>query len=230
MPEPPKFTVIMPIHKVHEQLSDVRSRVHSAGSPLELIIVLNSTSLAGNIKADRPNERTIVYERSGRGFAFVRGMAEAKGEITVLLHGDTILPVGWDEAILAALFDARAVGGGFHMAFDRSSGYLDFLVRLSDLLVFMRQAMWGDRVMFARTAVLRQCIGALDVPLFEDVRLTKSLRRRGKLVLLDKTVVTSAGHFWQNGPVTQSLRILKARTWYAMGGDPQKIYEYYYSR
>jgi len=230
MPEPPKFSVIMPLHREHERLPDVRSRIHSAGSSVELIMVLNDAKLAGKVRAEQSNEQTIIYERSGRGFAFARGVAEAKGDITVLLHGDTMLPVGWDGAILAALSDARVVGGGFHMAFDRSSRYLDFLVRLSDFLVFMRFAMWGDRAMFARTAVLRECAGALAVPLFEDVRLSKALRRRGRLNLLDNTVITSADHFWKNGPFTQSMRILKARAWYALGGDPQKIYDYYYSR
>jgi hypothetical protein len=230
MPESPKFSVIVPLHKVHEQFSNVRSRVHSAGSPLELIIVLNDATLAGNVKAERPDERTIACERPGRGFAFARGLTEAKGEITLLLHGDTILPAGWDGAILAALTDTRVAGGGFHLSFDRSSAYLDFLIRLSDFMVFIHQGMWGDRAMFARTAVMHECVGALDVPLFEDVRLSKALRRRGRLILLDGKVVTGADHFWRNGPFTQSMRILKARTWYALGGDPQKIYNYYYSR
>lgn len=230
MPEPPKFSIIMPLHREHERLSDVLSMVHSAASPLELIIVLNNTALAAKIRAERPNERTIECKRPGRGYAFAEGVAIAKGEITVLLHGDTMLPVGWDSAILRALSDPRVVGGGFHMSFDRSSKYLDFLVRLSDFLVFMRAVMWGDRAIFARTKVLRQCLPALDVPLFEDVRLSKAMRRRGKLVFLDETVVTSADQFWKNGPFAQSMRILKARTWYALGGDPQKIYEYYYSR
>ena len=230
MPELPKFSVIMPLHREHERLSRIRSRVHSAGSPLELLIVLNDESLIGRIRAERPNEHIVVCQRPGRGYALASGVSEAKGEISVVLHGDTMLPVGWDSAILRALSDARVVGGGFHIVFDKSSRYLDFLVRLSNLLVIMRQGMWGDRAIFARTALLRDCAEALDVPLFEDVRLSKALGRRGKLVLLDQTVVTSADHFWKNGPFTQSMRILKARTWYALGGDPQKIYDYYYSR
>jgi len=230
MPDPPIFSVIMPLHREHERLADVRSRVHSARSSAELIMVLNGVSLAEKVKAERPDERTLTCERPGRGFAFARGVAEAKGEITVLLHGDTLLPAGWDRAIVAALSDSHVVGGGFHMTFDRSSKYLDFLVGLSDFMVFLRFAMWGDRALFARTVVLRECVGALDVPLFEDVRLSKAVRRRGKLVLLDETVITSADHFWKNGPFTQSMRILRARTWYALGGDPQKIYDYYYSR
>jgi glycosyltransferase involved in cell wall biosynthesis len=230
MPEPSKYSVIMPLHREHQRLADVRSRVHSAKSPLELIMVLNDATLAENVRAERPNERTIECKRPGRGYAFAEGVAESKGDITVLLHGDTMLPLGWDSAILRALSDPRVVGGGFHMSFDRSSRYLHCLVRLSEFFVFMGAAMWGDRAIFARTGVLRQCLPAMDVPLFEDVRLSKALRRRGRIVLLDETVVTSADHFWKNGPFTQSMRIFKARTWYALGGDPQKIYDYYYSR
>ena len=230
MPDAPRFSVIMPLHREHAQLSEVRSRVHSAVSPLELVIVLNDESLAGAVRAERPGERVVMCPRRGRGFALARGVAESKGEVGLLLHADTLLPANWDGAVWHALSDERVVGGGFHTAFDRSSMFLDSILRLSDFLVFMRGAMWGDRALFARTGVLRQCLPALDVPLFEDVRLYKALRRRGRLALLDEAVVTSADHFWRYGPVTQSMRILKARTWYALGGDPQKIYDYYYSR
>jgi len=229
-PEKPVISVVMPVHKAQERLAEVRARVHSAGQPLELFLVLNDSALAGSVKAEGPDEVVLTCERRGRGFALSRGISEARGDIILLLHADTLLPAGWDGAILRALSDKRAVGGGFHMKFDRSSAFLDFIVRLSDFLLFLSRAMWGDRAMFARASALRECLPALDVPLFEDVRLSKALRKRGKLVLLDETVVTSAEHFRRNGPLTQSLRIFKARLWYALGGDTQRIYDYYYSR
>jgi len=220
----------MPVHRIGANFDEVRKRVHSATTALELIMVLNDGSLSGSVKPSNPNERVVMCQRRGRGFALERGVAEAKGGIVLLLHGDTLLPVGWDAAILRALEDERAVGGGFHMAFDRSSRFLDFIVLFSDFLDAAGGAMWGDRAMFARAADLRECLPALDVPLFEDVRLSRALRRRGRLVLLDETVVTSAEHFHRNGPVTQSLRIFKARAMYALGGDTQRIYDYYYSK
>jgi hypothetical protein len=43
-------------------------------------------------------------------------------------------------------------------------------------------------------------------------------------------VVTGAEHFRQNGQYRQTGRIIVARTWYALGGDIGRIYDYYYSR
>jgi glycosyltransferase involved in cell wall biosynthesis len=229
-PETPVISVVMPVHRAGANLEEVRKRVHSAASAHELIIVLNDESLAGSVKAGDADERVVMCPRRGRGFAIARGVADARGATVLILHADTLLPPGWDAAINRALSDKRFVGGGFHMKFDRSSPFLDFIIRLSDFLLFLSRAMWGDRAMFARAADLRECLPALDVPLFEDVRLSKALRKRGKLALLDETVVTSAENFRRNGPVTQSLRIFKVRLWYALGGDPQRIDDYYYSR
>lgn len=230
MHEPPKLSVIIPVHREGGLLAEVRSRVHAASAPPELVIVLNDSSLEGSIKAERPNERVVLCERRGRGFALATGAKEATGEVVLLLHSDTLLPAGWDTAITRALADSRNVGGGFHIAFDRPSRFLNFLLLYSDLMVMFRKAMWGDRAVFVRARALRKCLGALDVPLFEDVRLSKCLRRMGKLVLLNERVVTSADHFWRHGPYAQTARIIKARLWYAFGGDPQRIYDYYYSR
>ncbi len=224
------ISVVMPVHRATDNLADVRARVLSAPSVGELVIVLNDESLSGSVKAAGARERVVTCQRRGRGFAFGRGIAEANGDVVLLLHADTLLPAGWDAAILRALSDERVVGGGFHMAFDRSTPFLDFNIRISEILDLMGAAMWGDRAIFARASDLRECLPALGVPLFEDVRLSKALRRRGKLALLEGTVVTSAEHFRRNGPLRQSLRILKARAWYAVGGDPKRIYDYYYSR
>ena len=229
MPETPKFSVIMPVHRESPKLADVRRAVHAARSTLELLIVLNDASLAGRITAEGPSEKVVLCERRGRGFALLHGARNAQGELVLLLHADTVLPAGWDAAILRAMEDPRVAGGGFHMTFDKSSPWLDFIVRFSDLQVRMGFAMWGDRAVFARDVVLKKCLQALEVPLFEDIRLSKALRRHGRLAFLDERVVTSAEHFRRNGQYRQTGRIIVARTWYAFGGDTGRIYDYYYS-
>lgn len=230
MTDAPAISVVMPILRVDVDLPQARSRVHSANSPHELIMVLNDETLAGTVRAERPDELVVVCSRRGRGFALSRGVAEARGGTVLLLHSDTLLPEGWDGAVLRALSDARVVGGGFHLAFDRRSPSLDVILGIADVMVSLGASMWGDRALFARAPVLRDCLLALDAPIFEDVRLNKALKRHGRLVLMDETVVTSARHFTRNGPITQGLRIVKACSLYILGVDLQRIYDYYYSQ
>jgi glycosyltransferase involved in cell wall biosynthesis len=230
VPDAPRFSVIIPVHREHPLLQEARRSIHSASSDPELIIVLNDVALVGRITAERPSEKVVLCERRGRGYALLHGARMAEGELVLLLHADTILPPGWDTAIQAAMEDPRVVGGGFHITFDKSSPWLDFLARFSDVQVRLGRSMWGDRAIFARAAVLKKNLPALDVPLFEDIRLSKALRRDGRLAFLDKTVVTSAEHFRRNGRYRQTGRILVARIWYSFGGDIGRIYDYYYSR
>ena len=230
MPDAPRFSVIIPVHRESPGIAEVKRAVHAARSPLELLMVLNDPSLASSITSEGPSEKVVHCGRRGRGYAMLHGVRMAQGEFVLLLHSDTVLPAGWDAAILRAMEDPRVAGGGFHMTFDKSSPWLDFIVRFSDMQVRLGLAMWGDRAAFARAAVLKQCLQSLDVPLFEDVRMSKALRRHGRLAFLDERVVTSAEHFRRNGQYRQTGRIIAARTWYAFGGDPGRIYDYYYSR
>ncbi|MBM4249777.1 MAG: hypothetical protein FJ149_10185 [Euryarchaeota archaeon] len=220
----------MPIHRVSPAFDEVRARVHGASTGHELVIVLNHESLAGVVEPRGQNERVVSCARRGRGYALACGVAESRGDIVLLLHGDTLLPAGWDGAILGALSDRRVVGGGFRLAFDRPSVFLDFTARITDFFDLVGGAMWGDRALFGRAGAVKKCLPELDVPFFEDVRLSKALRQMGKLTLLDEKVITGTEHFRRYGPFKHCLRILKARAWYATGVDPQKIYDYYYSR
>lgn len=63
----------------------------------------------------------------------------------------------------------------------------------------------------------------------EDVRLSKLMNKKGRVIVLKEKVTTSASDFVKYGWFRNSLRTFKARVWYALGGNPQKIFDYYYS-
>ena len=165
----------------------------------------------------------------GRGGAFVRGAQEVEGDVVLLLHSDTVHPLKWDEAIARALEDGQIVGGAFSLSYDVSSLYLKLLIFMSNAFVRLTGEMWGDRAIFVRTEVLQQCLTLMDVPLLEDVRLSKCMNGCGKAIVLREKVVTSADGFRREGMVRHAWRALKCRLWYALGGDLERMYEYYYS-
>jgi hypothetical protein len=90
-----------------------------ADAPTQLIVVLNNPKLTSSIVPQGSNESVVAAPRKGRGFAFLQGIANVTGNITLLLHSDTIPPIGWDHAILTALEDPQVVGGGFSLTYDK---------------------------------------------------------------------------------------------------------------
>jgi glycosyltransferase involved in cell wall biosynthesis len=196
---------------------------------VELILVINNKELGEVITPENAVEKVVVSERTGRGFAFIEGIAQAQGDVVLLLHSDTLLPNEWDAAIENALNNDRVVGGGFSLAFDSDSLYLKLLAYVADIRFHLTGEMMGDRAIFARSEILRKCLPVMDVPIFEDVRLSRRMRTYGATTLLKDHVVTSADAFRKNGMFRHLWRIVQSRLWYALGVDLERIFRYYYS-
>ena len=228
MSSQPLISVVVPIHKQASKLQTIRKTVLTSATPTELIVVVNNPQLK-NIPR-HPHERVIICQHKGRGYSLIKGIQRAEGNIIVLLHSDTTLPLEWDIAIIETLHNSGVVGGGFSMSYDSPSYFLKTLIKLSNIRFHLTGVMFGDRAIFARSEILKNCLQALCVPLFEDVRLSKCLRKYGTTRLLKEKVITSAEAFRKNSMSGHLWRVIKSQLWYALGGDVNRIYEYYYSK
>jgi glycosyltransferase involved in cell wall biosynthesis len=224
------ISVITPIHSTNHKLPEIRNAVSSATTPTQLIIVLDNPELATQITPQTSNEQVLISPRKGRGFAFLHGIANTTGDITLLLHSDTIPPPGWDQAIIAALKDPLVIGGGFSMAYDTLKPYLTLVIWAVNQIFRISGELYGDRGIFLRSKILRHCMPQLEVPLFEDVRLVQCMHKHGRVVLLKEKAETSADAFRQQGFIQYIAKYLLSRVWYALGGSPFQIYQVYYQK
>jgi len=172
----------------------------------------------------------VVGLRSPRGRArqMNAGARVARGQVLVFCHGDTLLPHGWREAILDALSDSRVSGGAFQVKLEPAAGILHWTNRLR--LPPVWQITMGDQVQFMRREVFDQIGGFPDIPLMEDIEMSRSLHRQGRLVRLPLRVTTSSRRFVERGPWRQwwlSARCLVRYLWF--GATPQEIAAVYRS-
>jgi hypothetical protein len=137
MTSSPLISVITPIHTTDHKLPQIREALSLTNKPIQLIVVLNNPILVDQIIPQSSNESVVVSYRKGRGFSFLKGIAEVKGKITLLLHSDTTLPPGWCNAILTKMEDPNVIGGGFSITYDTPNPYLDLVSWLSDQWVNM---------------------------------------------------------------------------------------------
>ena len=222
------ISVIIPHANPNNSLNRICESLAAVSSPIEVILVV-SKDLKGKIPQEYPIEEIIVSEHPGRGYACVRGLELARGEIIIFLHADTILPQNWDKLIINALSRKNVVGGAFSLTFDTNHQYLKLLILLSDLFFKVYRELWGDRAIFVRAKILKEHASIMDVPIMEDVKLSAFIKKRGKVLMLKEKVITSSETFIKYGLLRHTFRIIKARLWYALGGNLEKIYSYYYS-
>jgi hypothetical protein len=229
MANSPLISVITPIHTTNHKLQQIRRALSLASLPTELIIVINNPELIGLVESQTPDELVVVASRIGRGFAFLQGIASIKGTIALLLHSDTIPPIGWDQAIHNVMKNPEVAGGGFAMTYETPDPFLDFICWFANQWARYTGEIFGDRGMFIRTSILKRCLPELEVPLFEDMRLAQCMRNHGRVKLLKEKVVTSAEGYRKHGLIQYISRVWKSRIWYSLGVSPFKIYDYYYS-
>ncbi|MFC2095671.1 hypothetical protein ACFLSW_04460 [Candidatus Bipolaricaulota bacterium] len=132
-----------------------------------------------------------------------QGANVSSAEVLVFCHGDTLLPLGWCEAVLQALDKPGVSCGCFRLRLDPPRGIL----RLVNRLPFPRnwRFVFGDQVQFMPRELFEAVGGVPDIPLMEDVELSRRLARRGRIVRVKLIAVTSSRRFLERGPLKQLL-------------------------
>jgi rSAM/selenodomain-associated transferase 2 len=167
--------------------------------------------------------RVLTTSRAGRAVQMNAGARIAKGEAVLFLHADTHLLSGATRMIARALDDPRIAGGGFrHRYRDRG-----VLLRLISLYATARSLVcrvhYGDQGMFIRRAVFERIGGFSDIPLFEDLQLSRSMGGCGRVTTLPVPVATSARRLRRGGIARTSLQCACLKIRFALGADPARL-------
>ena len=152
-----------------------------------------------------PHDVTLLASPRGRAVQLNRGAAAADGEIFVFCHADSFLPVGWREAVITALNVPTVSGGTFQTLILPAN----WMLKIRNRWVFPPKwsIMYGDQVQFMRGETFAEVGGFPEIPLMEDVELSRALSEVGRLVRINPElrVVTSARRFAERGYLRQSL-------------------------
>jgi glycosyltransferase involved in cell wall biosynthesis len=152
-----------------------------------------------------PDDATLLASPRGRAVQLNRGAAAAQGNIFVFCHADSFLPAGWHEAVVNALSDPDVSGGTFQTLILPAN----WMLKLRNRWVFPPKwsIMFGDQVQFMRRKTFKEVGGFPEIPLMEDVEMSRALHKMGRLVRIDPDVrvITSGRRFAERGYLRQSL-------------------------
>ena len=198
------------------------------------VIVADGGSRDGTAEVARRLADRVVAAPRGRARQMNAGAMVARGEILLFLHADTLLPPCGLDAVRQALRDRRVVGGAFRIALLPSAEagtYVRAMLLLTGRMINLRSA-WtrsstGDQAIFLRAGTFRELGGYRDIPLMEDVELSRGMRRTGRIALLPIRVGTSGRRWEAWGPVRTILRMWSLRLAYLAGMTPDRCSELY---
>ncbi|HJO04928.1 MAG TPA: TIGR04283 family arsenosugar biosynthesis glycosyltransferase [Acidobacteriota bacterium] len=222
-----RLSVIVPVWNEESTLPALLGELRKQcdGVDCELVFV-DGGSTDGTEQLLRDSGATWVVSDRGRGVQMNAGAAATGAEVLLFLHADTRLPPGWKLVVAEAIAGGH-IGGFFRVRLDSPRLILRVVGHLITLRSRATGISTGDQGLFVTRQIFESAGGYAHLPLFEDVELTRRLRRFGRLAAVDSTVVTSARRWDQLGPWRTIVRMWGLRALYALGMRPERLARYY---
>jgi rSAM/selenodomain-associated transferase 2 len=156
------------------------------------------------------------------------GAAAAAGDALLFLHADTRLPDGAVGAIASALAQPGVIAGRFDVHFDSARPVLGMVAWFMNLRSRLSGICTGDQAIFVRRADFDAVGGYPDIPLMEDIELSRRLKRRGRVCALRLRVTTSARKWEREGPLPTIVLMWTLRFLHFCGVAPARLHRWYY--
>lgn len=218
---PLSVAIIMPVLNEEDRIAATVRRLGRdfPGCP---VVVVDGGSTDATARLVAP-PALLVRSRPGRGPQLAAGIAHSRAEAFWIHHVDTRVDPEALAQLRDALTDPRVVAGGFTLRFDRRGAGLACLAATSNLRARRLGWIFGDQAMFVRRSALAEVGGVPDLPIMEDLELSRRLARVGRTVLLPAASTASARRFTEHGTVRMVLFMQGMKLRYLTGADPAAL-------
>jgi rSAM/selenodomain-associated transferase 2/rSAM/selenodomain-associated transferase 1 len=233
-PVRPRVSVVIPVLDEAARLRALLPQLLGMRGIAEVIVADGGSRDASAEIAQRYPEVKWVDAPRGRGPQQNAGARAASGEVLLFLHADVRLPDDAAAHVRRALDDRRVVAGAFRTWTVRDevderaarSRIPGALLHLADLRSRYTGLPYGDQAIFVRREAFDAVGGFPEQPLFEDLELSRRLRRIGEIRTVAARVAVSGRRFLAR-PLRETLLVNLLPFMYRLGARPERLARVY---
>jgi rSAM/selenodomain-associated transferase 2 len=189
------------------------------------VIVVDSGSRDGTPALAQKRADRVIAAPPGRGAPMNAGAMLGTGDALLFLHADTALPPHADRLIEAAL--AERAWGRFDLRIAGRHPLLAVVARMINWRSRITGIATGDQAIFMRRGAFLLVGGFPDLPLMEDIAMSRRLKQLSRPSCIATPVVTSGRRWEHNGVVRTILLMWRLRLSYYFGVEPALLAERY---
>ncbi len=224
-----RLSVVVPALDEREHLPRLLDSLERADESPDEVLVVDGGSTDGTpgVAAGRAGVRTLASER-GRGAQLAAGALEATGELLLFLHADARVEPHALAALRAAFeADDTLDAAGMLQRIEHGARVYRWIERAANARV-RRGLVYGDSGLCVRRRAYDAAGGFRSLALFEDVDLSRRLRRRGRVRLVAGAGVVVSPRRWEREGVVRRTAWNRVLTLAFLAGvDPQRLARYY---
>lgn len=218
----PVISIVMPVLDESAGIATALSALQPLRAAGAEVIVVDGGSHDDTVALATPLADRVIAAPRGRASQMNAGAAVASGEVLLFLHADTMLP---EEALtlIAEALRHGAEWGRFDVRIEGDSMWLPLVAALMNRRSRLTGIATGDQAMFVARAAFDAAGGFPDIPLMEDIALSRRLLKRSCPACLAARVTTSGRRWERHGVWHTILTMWWLRLRYFLGADPAQL-------
>lgn len=218
------FSVIIPTLNEEGCLADTLRHLRDE-RPYEILVVDGgSTDTTCSIAESGAR---LLHGPRGRAAQMNHGAAHATGEALLFLHADCRLESGALEAAARCLRRRSVAAGCFRMRVEAEGVVFRMIDAAATARVRLTGLVYGDQGLFLTRGRFDEVGGFPRLRLMEDVFISKSLRRTGRVEVSPRRIYVSPRRWRHQGVVRQTLRNWTLTALAARGVHPDGLATFY---
>ena len=167
-------------------------------------------------------DRLITAPR-GRASQMNAGAGAARGGVLLFLHADTRLPDDADCLAVDGLARSGRPWGRFDVRIAGSHPLFPLIAALMNLRSRLTGIATGDQAIFVSVEAFAAIGGYPDIPLMEDIVLSRRLKRLGRPLCLSARALTSGRRWEKHGVMRTILTMWRLRLAFFLGAAPDTL-------
>lgn len=222
-----KISIIIP---TYNEASNIRQTLQSLQKFREQgheIIVVDGGSEDDSLAIAQSLADLAFTGPKGRSAQMNEGAARAKGDILLFLHADTLLPENALELVRSGLNESNRAWGRFNVSLSGSHPMFRIIENLMNWRSCVTSIATGDQGIFVYKNDFDRIGGFAEIPLMEDIELSKRLKKISRPLCITQRLITSSRRWEKYGILRTVILMWRLRLAYFLGASPERLARIY---
>jgi rSAM/selenodomain-associated transferase 2 len=187
------------------------------------VIVVDGGSSDDSVALASPLADRVLLAPRGRASQMNAGATVAGGSVLLFLHADCALPAGAERSVIDGLAASGKHWGRFDIQLEGGNPVLHAIAFMMNWRSRLTGIATGDQGVFVRRGLFAAAGGFPEIPLMEDIALSKLLKSHAAPLCLRQRVTASGRRWEQRGVLRTILLMWRLRLAYFCGADPADL-------
>lgn len=217
------LTIVIPVLDEEPEIAGALAALAPLRARGVEVVVVDGGSRDQTAAIASPLADRVITAPRGRAAQMNAGAAAANGDILLFLHVDTRLPTEADLLVAENLARSGRSWGRFDVRISGRHPLLGVVATMMNIRSRVTGVATGDQAIFVTREAFNRVGGFPEIPLMEDLALSRSLCRVGPPFCLATRVVTSGRRWEQHGTIRTIVLMWRLRLAYSLGAEPARL-------